>query len=54
MTLVIEWDDTAEVTATRDLAAPRVSPPRHTLATALGAVAALALATWGLRRLRTA
>jgi hypothetical protein len=56
--LVIEWDDDEdEVTAVSS--SPRRTAPlstvmRHPIATAVGALAALAFATWGLRRLQTA
>jgi hypothetical protein len=54
LALVIEWDEdevTAIVTAEPPPAAP--SPARR-IATVAGALAALALATWGLHRLRAA
>jgi hypothetical protein len=58
--LVIEWDDLdddEEVTAVSSSprrAAPLSAVMRHPIATAVGALAALAFATWGLRRLQTA
>ena len=50
--LVIEWDDEEEITKVNS--APQPPALRHTVVTVLGAAAALALATWGLRRLRAA
>jgi hypothetical protein len=52
--LVIEWDDEEEEITKVSASAPQPPLLRHTIVTVLGAVAALALAMWGLRRLRTA
>jgi hypothetical protein len=55
VTLVIEWNDAGEITAVS-----AIEPDPGTSATlgrkiftVLGALVALAFATWGLRRLRT-
>jgi len=50
--LVIEWDED-EVTTVMDTARP-VAPAARTLATVVGALAALAFATWGIHRLHAA
>jgi hypothetical protein len=58
VTLVIEWDDEADVAT--QVHARRLEPlisaskTGRTIATAVGAVATIALATWGIRRLRAA
>ncbi|HEU4732924.1 MAG TPA: hypothetical protein VFT22_33750 [Kofleriaceae bacterium] len=57
--LVIEWDDNGEPT-TVSASAPQASPGSsqrllaRKIATVLGAVGAVALAVWGIRRLRAA
>jgi len=51
--LVIEWEDDEAVTAVIHTA-PRAAPATRTLATVVGALAALAFATWGIRRLHAA
>jgi hypothetical protein len=54
VTLVIEWedDDAATIVSTKQPAqAPAMG---RKIATAVGAVVAIALATWGIRRLRAA
>jgi hypothetical protein len=54
VTLVIEWNDEEEITAVSAIApAPTTSMTvGRKIATVLGALVALTLATWGLRRLR--
>lgn len=56
VTLVIEWNDKDddEVTAVSAEVPAIAAPPRlaRKIATVIGALVALALATWGLRRLR--
>jgi hypothetical protein len=54
VTLVIEWDDEAEVTAVSALPLEPPAPVSRTLVAIVGALAALVFAAWGLRRLRTA
>ena len=59
LSLVIEWNDDDETLITDELLAELesdVEPPRshRTIATVLGALAALGLAVWGIRRLRAA
>ena len=57
VTLVIEWDDDAEVTAVSAIALeapPPQEPVNRTLVAIVGALAALVFAAWGLNRLRTA
>ena len=51
--LVIEWDDDDEVTMVAE-SPRRSSALQQTIITVAGALAALAFATWGLHRLRTA
>jgi hypothetical protein len=51
--LVIEWEDEDEVTAVNTMPSSAASPVR-TFAAVMGALVALAFATWGIRRLRTA
>jgi len=56
VTLVIEWDnddDAATIVSTKRLE-PALSGRGRKIATAAGAVVAIALATWGIRRLRAA
>lgn len=53
--LVIEWDEDAEeTTIVRDRSHMPASSSTRTIAGVVGALLALGLATWGLRRLRTA
>jgi len=55
--LVIEWnDDDVATLVTSELAAepPRSTGTVRTIAAVLGALGALMLAVWGIRRLRTA
>jgi hypothetical protein len=54
VTLVIEWDDEEEVTAVSAIAPEPPAPANRTLVAVVGALAALVLASWGLRLLRTA
>jgi len=51
--LVIEWDED-EVTTVMHTAPTPAPPATRTLATVVGALAALAFATWGIRRLHAA
>jgi len=54
VTLGIEWNDHAHAATFASAEEPvRSSSTGRTLATVLGALAAIALATWGIRRLRT-
>jgi hypothetical protein len=55
VTLVIEWNDDAGGVVTFESAEEpvRSSSKGRTLATVLGALAAIAFATWGIRHLRT-
>lgn len=52
LALVIEWDDDV-ATLVRDPVSVRPTAAR-TIATVVGAIAAIALATWGMRHLRAA
>jgi len=52
--LVIEWEDEDEVTAVINTTPSPIATSARTLATAVGALAALAFATWGIHRLRAA
>ena len=54
--LVIEWDDAAADVATIVSPAPhrRMPGASRTIAAVLGALGAIVLASWGLRRLQTA
>lgn len=53
VTLVIEWNDGAgAATFARAEEPVRSSSKARTLATVLGALAAIAFATWGIRHLR--
>lgn len=57
MALVIEWgDDEEAVTSVSaralDSSAPSAMMMKRKIATVVGALSAIALATWGLRRLR--
>jgi hypothetical protein len=49
-----EWEDQDEVTAVMSSPEPDREGMGRKVATMLGALGALALATWGLRRLRAA
>jgi hypothetical protein len=57
VTLVIEWDegsDAATLVSARDaLDSSTTRMTARVIATVVGALAALAFATWGIRRLRT-
>ena len=53
VTLVIEWNDEQEITAVSALPpGPAMPTVGRKIATVLGALVALAFASWGLRRLR--
>jgi hypothetical protein len=55
VTLVIEWDEDADVPTM--VSAKKLQPPSETgrkIATVVGAAVAIALAMWGIRRLRAA
>ena len=52
--LVIEWDEDDEVTTVMDAVPNPIAPPARTIATVVGALAALAFATWGIHRLHAA
>jgi hypothetical protein len=53
VTLVIEWNDATDAATFASAEEPvRPSSYGRTLATLLGAVAAIAFATWGIRHLR--
>jgi hypothetical protein len=55
VTLVIEWDEGADEPTMVSSKQPALSSSRgRKIATAVGALVALALATWGIRRLRAA
>jgi hypothetical protein len=49
--LVIEWDDEDNAATLVRTEVPRRAPANRTIATIVGALGAIALATWGLRRL---
>lgn len=51
LAVVIEWDDIAWNDEPTPVAETVTASPLRTLAAAVGALGALALATWGLRRL---
>jgi hypothetical protein len=54
VTLVIEWNEDADTGTFASVKEPvRTSSNGRTLATLLGALAAIAFATWGIRHLRT-
>jgi hypothetical protein len=54
VTLVIEWDEDSDAATFASTTEPnRASNMRRTIATVVGALAAIALATWGIRHLRT-
>jgi hypothetical protein len=54
VTLVIEWDEDADAATFASTTEPsRSSSMRRTIATVVGALAAIAFATWGIRHLRT-
>ena len=53
VTLVIEWDEGVDAATFVSAEEPDRAPSTgRTLATVVGALAAIALATWGMRRLR--
>jgi len=53
--LVIEWDDEDNATTLVSTKVPSRAPAKNrTIATIVGALGALALTTWGLRRLGVA
>jgi hypothetical protein len=52
VTLVIEWDEDPGAAALESAEEPGPSSKGRTIATLLGALAAIAFATWGLRHLR--
>jgi hypothetical protein len=53
VTLLIEWTDEGEDATAVSSEPPRQTPSAgRTFAVALGAIGAIALTTWGLRRLR--
>lgn len=55
MALVIEWDDEDNATTLVSTKVPSRAPAKNrTIATIVGALGALALTTWGLRRLGVA
>jgi len=51
--LVIEWEDDADVATIVRHREPSRAPIGRKIAAVVGALAALGIATWGLRRLRT-
>ena len=54
VTLVIEWDDNPDAGTLATAEEPDRAPSTgRTIATVLGALAAIAFAAWGLRHLRT-
>ncbi len=53
VTLVIEWNETDAATLVSATEPSRPSNMRRTIATVVGALAAIAFATWGIRHLRT-
>jgi hypothetical protein len=53
LALVIEWDED-EVTAVIDTMPSPIAASARTLAAAVGALVAIAFATWGIHRLRAA
>ena len=54
VTLVIEWNDTPDVATLASAEEPDRAPSNgRTIATVLGALAAIAFAAWGIRHLRT-
>jgi hypothetical protein len=54
VTLVIEWNDTPDVATFAGAEEPDRAPSRgRTIATVLGALAAIAFTAWGIRHLRT-
>jgi hypothetical protein len=52
VTLVIEWDEDAGAAALASAAEPGPSSKGGSIAILLGALAAIAFATWGIRHLR--
>jgi hypothetical protein len=52
--LVIEWEDEDEVTAVINTMPSPIAASARMLAAAVGALVALAFATWGIHRLRAA
>ena len=54
MTLVIEWNEDSDAGTLVNATEPsRPSSMTRTIATVVGALAAIAFATWGIRHLRT-
>ena len=54
VTLVIEWDEGPETATFASAEEPDRAPSKgRTIATVVGALAAIAFATWGIRHLRT-
>jgi hypothetical protein len=54
VTLVIEWDENSDAATLVSATEPsRASSVGRTIATVVGALAAIAFATWGIRHLRT-
>ena len=54
VTLVIEWNDAPDVATLVSAEEPERAPSKgRTIATVLGALAAIAFAAWGIRHLRT-
>jgi hypothetical protein len=52
VTLVIEWDEDSDEAILESAEEPGPSNKGRTIATLVGALAAIAFATWGIRHLR--
>lgn len=52
VTLVIEWDEDSGAATLESAEEPVPSSKGRTIATVVGALAAIAFATWGIRHLR--